>query len=106
GLLPKKYYGGYLTYNRSDVHRVGVNKAIVDLNRYVRIDICIIDGRIGQMGSHLPGGKICNPPKNVIIAGYDCLEVDKVGAEVLGYDWHSIEHITLFERSQKEWESR
>ncbi|MCL4378414.1 MAG: DUF362 domain-containing protein, partial [Actinobacteria bacterium] len=34
GLLPKKYYGGYWSYNRSDVHRVGVNRAIVDLNNY------------------------------------------------------------------------
>lgn len=101
GLLPKKYYGRYLSYNRSDVHRVGVNRAIVDLNRYIRIDMSIIDGRIGQLGTHLPGGKHCSPPKNIIIAGYNCLEVDKVGARVLGYEWCSIEHLTLFEKSRK-----
>jgi uncharacterized protein (DUF362 family) len=93
GLLPKKYYGGYWHYNRSDVHRVGVDKAIIDLYGYVHIDLAIIDGSIGQQHSHLPGGRSFNPPKNKIIAGYDCLEADKKGAELLGHDWQSVTHL-------------
>lgn len=96
GLLPKKYYGKYLSYNRSDVHRVGVNRAIADINGYVKINMSLIDGRIGQGGSHLPGGRKCNPPKNIIVAGYDCLEVDKMGSEILGFKWEDIEHLRLF----------
>lgn len=93
GLLPKKYYGGYWHYNRSDVHRVGVDKAIIDLYGYINIDLALIDGSIGQQHSHLPGGKSFNPPKNRIIAGCDCLEVDKIGAELLGHDWRSVAHL-------------
>jgi uncharacterized protein (DUF362 family) len=96
GLLPKKYYGGYWSYNRSDVHRVGVDKAIADINTYVKINMTIIDGRIGQAGSHLTNGRSFFPPKNMIIAGYNCLEVDKMGAELLGHNWKKINHINIF----------
>ncbi len=95
GLLPKKYYGGYLSYNRSDVHRVGVDKAIYDLNRYVDINLSIIDGKIGQEGSHLRGGKHCNPPKNVMVGSYDALKADMEGCRVLGIDPQSVAHLKL-----------
>ncbi|MDD5659356.1 MAG: DUF362 domain-containing protein [Actinomycetota bacterium] len=101
GLLPEKYYGGYWSYRRSDVHRVGINKAIFDLNNYIKVDMAIIDGRIGQAYSHLPGGKKCNPPKEILIGGYDVLNVDKVGTEVLGHSWEDVEHIKLFNDSLK-----
>lgn len=96
GLLPKKYYGGYMSYNRSDVHRVGVNEAIVDLNTYVKVNMTIIDGRLGQKDTHTRWGKPFSPPKNIVIGGYDILEVDKAGAEVLGHKWDTIKHLTLF----------
>ncbi len=95
GLLPKKYYGGHWHYNRSDVHRVGVDNAIFDLNLYVNIDLNVIDATIGQSRSHLPGGQKNNPPINKIIAGYDALEVDKVGAELLGHKYKDVKHIML-----------
>jgi len=98
GLLPKKYYGKYWSYNRSDVHRVGVDRAIVDLNTYIKINLTIIDGRIGQIGSHLPGGRQCQPAKNIIIGGYNSFEVDKIGSETLGYSWKDVRHLKLFEK--------
>jgi len=101
GLLPKKYYGGYWSYNRSDVHRVGVNNAIFDLNLYIKISLNIIDGTIGQSGSHLPGGRRKNPPVNKIIAGYDALEVDKIGAELLGHKYQDIKHLMMISNFKK-----
>jgi uncharacterized protein (DUF362 family) len=95
GLLPEKYYGSYWSYKRSDVHRVGVSRAIIDLSKYINIDLSIVDGRIGQQGSHLAGGRYCDPAKNIIIGGYDALEVDKKGAEILGHDWKDIEHLRI-----------
>lgn len=96
GLLPKKYYGNYWSYNRSDVHRVGVHDAIIDLNTYIKIDLTVIDGRIGQSETHLRGGKHCNPNKNILVGGYDVLEVDKKAAEILGYNWKNIKHLKNF----------
>jgi len=98
GLLPKKYYGGYWSYNRSDVHRVGLNNAIVDLNNYININLTVIDGRIGQYGSHLSGGRQFMPGKNLIIAGYNILEVDKKGTEILGHGWQDVKHLNLYDR--------
>ncbi len=96
GLLPEKHYGKYWSYKRSDVHRVGVNNAIVDLNQYVKTDLVVIDGRIGQFGSHMAGGRRCDPPKSIILGGYDVLEVDKKGSELLGHEWSNIKHLKLF----------
>ena len=95
GLLPEKHYGNYWSYKRSDVHRIGVSSAVADLARYVDIDLSIIDGRLGQQGSHLAGGRHCDPYKNVIIGGYGGLPVDVKGAEVLGHDWRDIEHLVM-----------
>ena len=95
GLLPEKHYGDYWSYKRSDVHRVGVSSAVADLASYVDIGLSIIDGRLGQQGSHLAGGRHCDPYKNVIIGGYDSLSVDMKGAEVLGHDWRDIEHLVM-----------
>lgn len=98
GLLHKKHYGNYWSYNRSDVHRVGVDEAIADLNDYIDIDLTIIDGRLGQEGSHLSGGRECLPAKSVVIGGYDVLEVDKAGAEILGHDWGDVRHLKIIDK--------
>lgn len=97
GLLPKKYYGQYWHYNRSDVHRVGVDNAIYDLNKYIDVGLVVVDGRIGQQNSHLPGGKSCTPAKNILIGGYDSLEVDKTGAEILGHRWQEVNHLKMID---------
>ncbi len=101
GLLHKKHYGSYWSYNRSDVHRVGVHDAVVDLNTYVDIDMNLIDGRLGQEGSHMAGGRHCSPSKNMIICGYDALEADKTGTEVLGHDWEDIRHLKILDEKRR-----
>ena len=98
GLLHKNHYGNYWSYNRSDVHRVGVDEAIADLNDYIDIDLTIIDGRLGQEGSHLAGGRGCSPAKSVVIGGYDVLDVDKAGAGILGHDWKDVRHLNLINK--------
>jgi uncharacterized protein (DUF362 family) len=98
GLLHKKHYGNYWSYNRSDVHRVGVDEAIADLNDYIDIDLTIIDGRLGQEGSHLSGGRECLPAKSVVIGGYDVLGVDKTGAKILGHDWRDVRHLKMIDK--------
>jgi uncharacterized protein (DUF362 family) len=100
GLLHKKHYGNYWSYNRSDVHRVGVDEAIADLDEYIDIDLTLIDGRLGQEGSHLSGGKVCLPAKSVVIGGYDSLEVDKAGAGILGHDWRNVKHLKMIAEKQ------
>jgi hypothetical protein len=33
----------------------------------------------------------------VLIGGYDALEVDKSGAEVLGHDWSDVRHLKIID---------
>ena len=82
------------------VHKFGMDESIVDICRYRKPDLSIIDGAIGQEGSHTSGYQ-CRPPKRVIIAGEDSIEVDKVGANILGFDWRQIRHIVLAEKVLK-----
>lgn len=96
GLLPEKHYGGYWSYKRSDVHRVGISNAIVDLNNYIKTGLIVVDGRIGQYGSHLPSGRQCSPAKNVLIGGYNVFDVDCRCAEILGHNPMSVKHLELF----------
>ncbi len=98
GLLHKKHYGNYWSYNRSDVHRVGLDEAIADLNDYIDIGLTIIDGRLGQEGSHLKGGRVCLPAKSIVIGGYNTLEVDKAGARILGHDWKNVRHLRMIDK--------
>ena len=97
GIMPAKYYSGYWSYKKSEVHRYDVEKAIVDLLSYRRIDLSVIDGRIGQKRCHLSGPP-CYPPKNMLIAGTDPVAVDSVGAHVLGWEPQAIDHIVYAQK--------
>ncbi|MDZ7836652.1 MAG: DUF362 domain-containing protein [Actinomycetota bacterium] len=99
GLLAQKHYGGYWHYRRSDVHRVGVEKAIYDLSNYVPIDLAIIDAATGQADSHLRGGKACSPPHRKIVGGHRILEVDQAGCRILGVDPETVKHLSLIEKA-------
>jgi len=40
-------------------------------------------------------GPHCDPPVNRILASFDPVAIDAAGAELLGLDWRTIDHITL-----------
>ena len=69
-----------------------MHRAIIDLNRYRRSDLSLIDASIGLADFHL-GGRHCSPPVNKIVAGFDPVHVDRIGAELLGLDWKQIPHL-------------
>lgn len=96
GLLPEEYYSGFWSYKKSDVHRIDVDKAIIDINRYRKPDLCVIDGRIGQKTCHLSGPP-CHPPKNVILASYDPVAIDIVGSSILGWKCKEIKYLNYAE---------
>jgi uncharacterized protein (DUF362 family) len=92
GLLPEEYYGGFWSYKKSHVHKYDVDKAIVDINRYRKPDLSVIDGKIGQKHCHLSGTP-CTPPKEVILASYDPIAIDIVGSSILGWDPKNIDYL-------------
>lgn len=92
GFMPAKYYSGNWVYKKSQIHNMDTDRAIVDLNLYFKINLAVIDGVIGQKGSHL-NGIPCFPPKNLILASFDPVAVDIEGSEVLGWDWKDIPYL-------------
>ena len=93
GFPPPRYYSGQFgTWKKAVFHR-NMHQSISDLCRYIKPDLTVMDATVGLADFHL-GGAHCSPPINRIIAGFDAFEVDRCGAEHLGYDWREIPHLT------------
>ena len=93
GLAPPKYYSGqYGTWKKAVFHN-RMHQSIIDLNRYRTPDLSLMDATVGMPDFHL-GGAHCDPPLGKLIAGFDPVEVDRRGAELLGLEWPNIAHLT------------
>lgn len=73
------------------MHFIGLDWAIVDLNRAIRPHLVIVDGTIGQEGL----GPISGTPvrMDLVIAGRDPVAVDSVCSRVIGHDPQRVPHI-------------
>ncbi len=92
GVLPPEHYaGGYGSWKKAMFHGQ-MHASIVDLSRHRAPDLTVLDASVGMADFHL-GGPHCNPPVNKIVAGADPLAVDRLAAELLGFDWQSIDHL-------------
>ncbi len=68
--------------------------SIIDLNSYLIPDLTVMDCTVGMAEFHL-GGAHCDPPVNIITAGYSPWEVDRNAAELLGLDWRNVKHVAV-----------
>ncbi|WP_028572026.1 DUF362 domain-containing protein [Desulfonatronum lacustre] len=93
GLLPPSHYQRGGSWKKSALH-ADMQRSIYELNRYRAPDLAIIDASVGLAEYHL-GGATCSPPVNKLVAGFDPVAVDAVGAGLLGLDWRSIGHIRM-----------
>ena len=100
GILPRKHYQGYWVFRKSKIHKYNIHQAIADVACYRKTDLTIIDGAIGLSKGHL-FGKPFNPPKKKTIAGFDPLETDCVGAEMLGYKPMEVKHLRCYKSNLK-----
>jgi len=91
GCAPPAHYqqGGH--WKKSAFHK-RMHESIFELNHYRKPDLALIDASIGMAEYHL-GGPTCDPPVGKLIAGFDPVAVDAVGAGLLDYDWRQIPHI-------------
>ncbi len=93
GVCPPEHYQADTAWRKSAFHN-RIHEAIFDLNCARSPDFCLLDASVGLCRSHL-SGPICNPPVNRLVAGFDPVAVDSVGAALLGINWQSIGHIVL-----------
>lgn len=85
GLLPRK--------NKSFYHP-DINDVIIDLNRIVKPDLCIVDARVGLEGWNGPKKKIVN----AFIMGREPVSVDATTTRVMGLDPEKIRHLVGAEK--------
>jgi uncharacterized protein (DUF362 family) len=72
-------------------HSVGVHKAIVDLNSFIKPDFAVVDAITAMEGMGPTAG---DPVRmNMIIAGKELASVDTVASTIMGFDATKIKHI-------------
>ena len=80
-------------------HEKGLDRAIVDLNNTIPVNLNIIDAIICMEKMGPRGGDLV--PLDLILAGEGRAEVDFVGCEIMGYELGEVRHLKLFvERNQ------
>jgi uncharacterized protein (DUF362 family) len=86
GLLPKKNKKAYHPH---------INKIIVDLNRLLRPDLCIVDAITGLQELFDSKSK---RPVNAIIVGKEPVSVDSTMARIMGFSPEKIRHLVTAEK--------
>lgn len=79
-------------WNKRELHSLGVEEAIFDLNLYKKPDLVICDGRVGIRGGEL-GGKEFKIGK--VFASFDPVALDSYLAKIFGFDWKKIRYLVL-----------
>jgi len=80
GLVPGSVYG----WPKNELHHVGIDHSIVELNRIFRRSFAIVDGIVGMEGN----GPIQGTPKpaGVLVMGADLPAVDATCCRIMGID--------------------
>ncbi|MBN1580523.1 MAG: DUF362 domain-containing protein [Anaerolineae bacterium] len=74
-------------------HRMGLDRAIVDLNRGIKPHLTVVDALVGRTGTHTwPEDSV---PLGCIVCGIDPVAVDTVCAALLGFEVSEIHHVRL-----------
>ncbi len=92
----KNMLGATIDRDKGRFHRLGVEESIVDINRYKRPDLAVIDGRL-SLSSELGGEQ---KRFGVMIFSNDPVAADAVGATTLGIDPSTVEHLKLAQEAK------
>jgi len=89
GVVPGSVYG----WPKNKLHYIGINQAIVELNRVFRNTFAIVDGIVGMEGNGPIQGK--PKPAGVIVMGRDVVAVDATCCRIMGIDPEKVEYLRL-----------
>jgi uncharacterized protein (DUF362 family) len=90
GIAPGRFYAG--GWNKSKLHNPSTDKSVVDICRYKRPDLSVVDASVALTGMHLSGKK---KKIGLILAGFDPVAVDTLGSELLGHNPKRLPYLTL-----------
>lgn len=90
GTTPSILYG---TAGRAGLHDLGIDNAIIDLNRIRKPDFAIIDGIVGGEGD----GPMMNTAvkSNIVLASKDLVALDTVSLNFMGFKIAEVTHVEL-----------
>lgn len=92
--LGMKNLKGVITKSQKRLfHRVGLSKAIVDLNKAVPVDLTVVDAIHAMEGLGPSFGDVFE--MDVIMASTDVYSLDVIGARVMGFAPEEIEYLKL-----------
>ncbi|MHC4169466.1 MAG: DUF362 domain-containing protein [Planctomycetota bacterium] len=90
GIAPGRFYAG--GWNKAKLHSPSTDKSVVDICRYKKPDLSVVDASVALTGMHLSG----TPKKlDLILASFDPVAVDTVGSKLLGHDPKKLPYLTL-----------
>ena len=89
GLVPGSIYG----WPKNELHFVGIDRSIVELNRIFRRSFAIVDGIVGMEGN----GPIQGTPRRtgVVVAGADPVAVDATCCRIMRIDPLRVRYLRL-----------
>jgi uncharacterized protein (DUF362 family) len=93
GVAPEADYGKGGHYKKWGLHE-HLDQAIMEINKFRKPDLTVIDAAIGMARAHLWGPR-CDPAVSKVVASFDVVAADKVGCDLLGIDWKKVRHLRL-----------
>ncbi|MHC4510044.1 MAG: DUF362 domain-containing protein [Planctomycetota bacterium] len=90
GIAPGKFYAG--SWNKSKLHSPSTDRSVVDICRYKKPDLSIVDASVALTGMHLAGKQ---KKIGLILAGFDPVAVDTIGSQLLGHNPKKLPYLTL-----------
>ena len=90
GIAPGKFYAG--GWNKAQLHSPSTDKSVVDICRYKKPDLSIVDASVALTGMHLSGR---HKKMGLILAGFDPVAVDTLGSKLLGHNPKKLPYLTL-----------
>lgn len=90
GIASGKFYSG--SWNKSKLHSPSTDKSVVDICRYKKPDLSIVDASVALTGMHLAGKQ---RKLGLILAGFDPVAVDTIGTQLLGHNPKKLPYLTL-----------
>ncbi|MHC4627923.1 MAG: DUF362 domain-containing protein [Planctomycetota bacterium] len=90
GIAPGKFYAG--GWNKAKLHSPSTDESVVDICRYKKPDLSVVDASVALTGMHLSG-----TPKRLglTLASFDPVAVDAVGSELLGHKPKKLAYLRL-----------
>ncbi|NEQ53320.1 MAG: DUF362 domain-containing protein [Leptolyngbya sp. SIO3F4] len=84
----------FLRIKRKVVLHGNINQVLVDMNKVIKPDLCLVDGYIGMEGM---GGPAYGRPKRceLLVSGVNPVSVDACSARIMGFNPRRVKHIQL-----------